>query len=228
MLSGPAPINTSVERKSIWTIPNLILAQMEILRQGDRDDRLRPFSALARAGIQDNGRQDMTQAEHASQAGGRTHRASLLRLRIRPRAREVRRARHWFRWCLQDWHDDTAAAAESVFAEVAANAVRHGRGRVTVTVQVLRGAVRCHVRDASWRRPRRLTGWWPELEEGRGMVIVAALADDWGVRRRLLGKTVWFEVRDPGLTPAGLTGAPSSDLEGASPSRDSLRQPAAP
>ena len=170
----------------------------------------------------------MTQAQRASQAGGPTYRAALLRLRIRPRAREVRRARHWFRWCLRDWRDDVATDAESIFAEVAANAVRHGRGRVTVTVQVLRGAVRCHVRDASWRRPQRLTGWYPELEEGRGMVIIAALADDWGVRRRLLGKTVWFEVRDPDLSSADLTGVPSPDLEGASPRSDSLRQPAAP
>jgi len=168
----------------------------------------------------------MTQARQATSAG--THRASPLRLRIRPQAREIRRARHWFRWCLQDWHEDIAATAESIFAEVAANAVRHGRGRVTVTVQVLRTGVRCHVRDGSWRRPQRQTGWYPELEEGRGMVIVAALADAWGVRRRLLGKTVWFEVRDPSLAAAELARPPSPDLEGASSSRDSLRQPAAP
>jgi anti-sigma regulatory factor (Ser/Thr protein kinase) len=170
----------------------------------------------------------MTHAKHATLAGGRTYRASLLTLRIRPRAREIRRARHWFRWCLRDWHEDGAAAAESIFAEIAANAVRHGRGRVTVTVQVRRAAVRCNVRDASWRRPRRLTGWFPELEEGRGMVIVAALADDWGVRRRLLGKTVWFEVRDPRSPRAGRTAAPTPDLEGGSPRSDSLRQPATP
>jgi hypothetical protein len=29
------------------------------------------------------------------------------------------------------------------------------------------------------------------------MVIIAALADRWGVRRHLLGKTVWFEIRVP-------------------------------
>lgn len=136
----------------------------------------------------------MTQAEHVSLATDRVPRASSLRLQTPHGAREVHQARHWFRGCLRTWPDDDAVTAEAVFAEVAANAVRHGRGRVIVTVQLSRGAVRCDIRDGSWRVPRRLVPWHPEREDGRGMMIIAALADDWGVRRHLLGKTVWFEV----------------------------------
>jgi hypothetical protein len=36
----------------------------------------------------------------------------------------------------------------------------------------------------------------PELESGRGLAIVAALADDWGTERLPgSGKMVWAEVR---------------------------------
>jgi anti-sigma regulatory factor (Ser/Thr protein kinase) len=144
----------------------------------------------------------MSQAERAAVATDQPSRSSL-RIRMAPRPQEVSQVRHWFRDCLQNWPGDGAAAAEAVFAEVAANAVRHGRGRVTVTVQVSGEAVRCDIRDGSWRAPR-LAGWHPELEDGRGMVIITALAHNWGVRRHLLGKTVWFEIRTlawPGKNP---------------------------
>jgi anti-sigma regulatory factor (Ser/Thr protein kinase) len=118
-----------------------------------------------------------------------------LRLTIPPHAQEVGRARQWFRSCLRAWHADGAAAAEAVFAEVAANAVRHGRGRVTMTVQLSPAGVRCDIRDSGWRSPRVVAARRPDLEHGRGMIIIATLADSWGVRRHLRGKTVWFEVR---------------------------------
>jgi anti-sigma regulatory factor (Ser/Thr protein kinase) len=138
----------------------------------------------------------MSQAEHVALAADRTSRTPL-RLRIPPRAQEVGRARHWFRGCLGTWQEEGVAVAEAVFAEVAANAVRHGRGRVTVTVQLSQRAVRCDIRDSGWRSPRFLAARLPELEHGRGMVIIAALADNWGVRRHLMGKTVWFEILAP-------------------------------
>jgi anti-sigma regulatory factor (Ser/Thr protein kinase) len=140
----------------------------------------------------------MTHAEHAVRARVRNQRAAPDRLRIRCRPEDVSRARHWFRRCLHGWPDDDIATAESVFGEVAANAVQHGRGRITVTVALAGSDLRCEVSDGSWRRPRCLTGGSPDNEFGRGMIIVAALADDWGVRRHLRGKTIWFDVRSPG------------------------------
>jgi anti-sigma regulatory factor (Ser/Thr protein kinase) len=140
----------------------------------------------------------MSQAEQAALVGRWALRPAPLRLTIQPRPAEVSQARHWFRWCLRDWAEDGVTVAESVFAEVAANAVQHGHGRVTVSVRRWPQAVHCDVRDASWQRPHRLLGWHPDLEHGRGMVIVAALADSWGVRRCVRGKNVWFEVRATG------------------------------
>lgn len=157
----------------------------------------------------------MTKAQHASPeakaAASPAHvpagRGTPLTLRIPRRPEEVQRARHWFRSCLRDWHDDDAAAAESIFAEVAANAFRHSRGQITVTVRLSPRAVRCDVRDSSWRRPRRMSGQDLELEDGRGMLIVTALADAWGVRRHLPGKTVWFELHAR-IPPEGSVPAP--------------------
>jgi anti-sigma regulatory factor (Ser/Thr protein kinase) len=120
-----------------------------------------------------------------------------LRMRIQRQARDVGRARRWLRACLRHLPAPVTDAAEAVFAEVAANAVRHGRGRITVTVELAEGTVRCAVRDAGWRVPRPAGPWRPDLEDGRGMLIVAALADRWGVRRHLRGKTVWFEIPVP-------------------------------
>jgi anti-sigma regulatory factor (Ser/Thr protein kinase) len=90
---------------------------------------------------------------------------------------------------------DVTANVESVFAEVAANAVAHGRGHIRVTVTVTPHFVRCDIRDRGWRAPERPSLWRPGAETGRGMTIVCALADAWGVRRHVLGKTVWFVVR---------------------------------
>jgi anti-sigma regulatory factor (Ser/Thr protein kinase) len=138
----------------------------------------------------------MSQVEHAAQIGD-GFLGAPLRMRFQPRPQDVGRARRWFRTCLRQLPTVDADAAEAVFAEVAANAVRHGRGRVTVTVEFLGTAVRCAVRDGGCRVPQLTTVWRPDLEDGRGMVIIEALAERWGVRRHLLGKTVWFEIRVP-------------------------------
>lgn len=138
----------------------------------------------------------MSQGAHAApRAGGMS--GSALRMRIRPRSREVGKARHWFRAVLRDLPGDDADAAEAVFAEIASNAVQHGRGKVTVTVLLLGSTVHCAVRDGGWRLPRLRPPWRPDVEHGRGMMIVAALASDWGIHRHLRGKTVWFDVRVP-------------------------------
>jgi anti-sigma regulatory factor (Ser/Thr protein kinase) len=147
----------------------------------------------------------MSQTEHAALIGDGFLGAPLRR-RFEPRPQDVGRARHWFRACLRQLPAVDADAAEAVFAEVAANAVRHGRGRVTVTVEFLGTAVRCAIRDGGWRVPQLTSAWRPDLEDGRGMVIIEALADRWGVRRHLLGKTVWFEIRVPARPRSARTG----------------------
>nr|WP_236058432.1 ATP-binding protein [Streptomyces sabulosicollis] len=35
----------------------------------------------------------------------------------------------------------------------------------------------------------------PDDESGRGLAIVDALAEAWGIRERVVGKTVWARIR---------------------------------
>jgi anti-sigma regulatory factor (Ser/Thr protein kinase) len=57
------------------------------------------------------------------------------------------------------------------------------------------GRLRLSVTDASDTLPV-LREAAPEDESGRGLPLVAALADDWGAEPRAcgIGKTVWFEL----------------------------------
>lgn len=85
---------------------------------------------------------------------------------------------------------DTVALLVS---EVATNALVHGSGEVQVRVAARGAVVRVEVADDSPQMPRpRAAGL---LEEGgRGLALVASLADGWGVERQGVGKIVWFEV----------------------------------
>ncbi|MBT2452217.1 ATP-binding protein [Streptomyces sp. ISL-43] len=103
---------------------------------------------------------------------------------------------------LHDWGipDRTGLSEDAglLVAELAANAVTHGRvpGRdFELRVSLLPGALRIEVSDA--RRDRRpvVRPHEYQAEAGYGMRIVDAVAADWGVRDRLIGKTVWAELR---------------------------------
>lgn len=88
---------------------------------------------------------------------------------------------------------ECAQAADLMTSEVVTNAILYGRGRITLGVQVDSRRCRVEVGDEARRRPR-VQGADESAEGGRGMLIVDALASDWGVTDRPTGKTVWFEV----------------------------------
>ncbi|MEU8653729.1 ATP-binding protein [Streptomyces sp. NPDC048737] len=56
------------------------------------------------------------------------------------------------------------------------------------------GTVRIEVADACEKRRPKSRRSEPEAGSGRGLLIVEALADKWGVEDRDLGKTVWAEL----------------------------------
>ncbi|MFG2432090.1 ATP-binding protein [Streptomyces sp. NPDC048590] len=105
--------------------------------------------------------------------------------------------------------------AALVVAELAANAVTHGRvpGRdFELNLTWLHGSsLRIEVSDTRGERslpaPGRLGRPYPDAECGRGLLLVEAMADRWSVQERLpAGKTVRAEldlrrpVRAPRLT----------------------------
>ncbi|WP_338699089.1 ATP-binding protein [Streptomyces sp. Q6] len=102
---------------------------------------------------------------------------------------------------LAEWKRQSPEA-EHVVAELAANAVRHGRVpgrdfRLTLTLDAAR-TLRIEVADARPDRvPRRRQ---PDDEGGRGLLIVASYADRWGVTSGDTAaphKTVWAELDAP-------------------------------
>jgi anti-sigma regulatory factor (Ser/Thr protein kinase) len=94
---------------------------------------------------------------------------------------------------------------ELIVAELAANAITHGRvpGRdaeLRLTRQDGEGQVRVEVSDVRGERLPVPAGddRGPLADGGRGLTLVAALAKEWGVRERpgAPGKTVWAVVTD--------------------------------
>ncbi|MDT0547784.1 ATP-binding protein [Streptomyces lonegramiae] len=92
----------------------------------------------------------------------------------------------------------SAQVALLVLSELTTNAVRHGRVpgryyevRIAYDAEKLIGI---EVTDPGDGLPV-ITDATPEAESGRGLAIVAAFAEAWGVRERVVGKTVWAQVR---------------------------------
>lgn len=104
---------------------------------------------------------------------------------------------------LADWGLPFPDAAQ-VVAELAANAVTHGRvpgRRFRLALTAAGGTLRIEVSDtrAECGPPPTAELPSPEAESGRGMALVAALADRWGVRVGPVPlKTVWAEIGPPG------------------------------
>ncbi|MEU0893049.1 ATP-binding protein [Streptomyces massasporeus] len=100
---------------------------------------------------------------------------------------------------LDEWGEAYEAAAQ-VVAELASNAVLHGRVpgrdfRLTLRLRADR-TLRIEVTDARGDRMPRLPG--PVAQDaagGRGLLIVSACAHRWGVVETVAhGKTVWAEL----------------------------------
>ena len=90
----------------------------------------------------------------------------------------------------------------AVLAELVGNAVRHadplpgGVVRVAwrLCPSVDSALVELRVTDGGSLAQPRIRPIDPEATDGRGLSIVAALADRWGVERDGLGQSVWAEV----------------------------------
>jgi anti-sigma regulatory factor (Ser/Thr protein kinase) len=97
---------------------------------------------------------------------------------------------------------DLVEPAAACTAELAANAVLHARGRFHVSVTQTSSGVRIEVADFAndiLPTPTPTVGTAADLtaasRTGRGLQIVAALADRWGIERRPESKSVWVELR---------------------------------
>ncbi|WP_419249236.1 ATP-binding protein [Streptomyces luteogriseus] len=127
-------------------------------------------------------------------------------MRFTSTPRGARLARRLVSHRLHDWgHPYTTPVNETltlITAELTANAVRHGHvpGRdFHLQLTLAEGTFRVEVTDTRAEKQPPSTPPAPDStsESGRGLLLVAALADDWGVspRRAAPGKTVWADLR---------------------------------
>lgn len=85
----------------------------------------------------------------------------------------------------------------TVVSEVVTNAILHARTTFCVSVTVDETAIRVDVQDGSADVPV-LKLYDPSAATGRGLQIIDAMADRWGVSMQPSGKTVWFEMERAG------------------------------
>ncbi|ARF73063.1 hypothetical protein B7C62_12895 [Kitasatospora albolonga] len=153
----------------------------------------------------------MAHVEQGDQSGQGAQGDEVVR-RWKRHPQVVRLARAGLRTALAGWGLGAIEGdALLVLSELLTNSVRHAGGsswREVETRFLLRdGGLRVEVHDASSRLPRPGAPRW-EAEGGRGLLVVAAVADDWGCGdRNGPGKYVWAElaprpaVDEPGRKP---------------------------
>lgn len=106
-------------------------------------------------------------------------------------------------WGLSEIEQDAALCT----AELATNAILHSRTNFTISVRKIPGGIRVDVQDD---RPDLTPVVVPTSLEpldtgatGRGLMLVAAIAQRWGYFTTDVAKTVWFELsRDPNDEPS--------------------------
>jgi len=118
-------------------------------------------------------------------------------------------------------------------SELVTNAVLHARTELTVTLELRDGRVRIGVTDRS-QAPATLRHYQADAMTGRGLGVVAALSDRWGISAAPDGKVVWAEVvagdqprQETTSRPPDLRDAPPASPGGGQGTR-TVRFPAVP
>ncbi|WP_447036343.1 PAS domain S-box protein [Streptomyces sp. DSM 118878] len=102
--------------------------------------------------------------------------------------------RHFLEEKLKEWDlTELADSALLLASELLTNGVRHAQGPLHLRVWHSVRELGVEITDHSAPRPRARLAESTE-EDGRGLVLVDALADAWGTRPDPVGKTVWFTL----------------------------------
>jgi serine/threonine-protein kinase RsbW len=119
-------------------------------------------------------------------------------LQLAPRSDAAAIARRFVHDNRDHLDPEIIANAQLLVSEIVTNAVRHGAGEITLTVRLDPPGIGVAVSDSSDRLPVMRDTLPPDDQaSGRGLVIVDALASQWGVSPLFPppGKTVWFDLR---------------------------------
>jgi anti-sigma regulatory factor (Ser/Thr protein kinase) len=122
----------------------------------------------------------------------------------------VTAARLFVRDRLGDQARETLEAAEVMTSELASNCVRHAGTDFELVID-LREQIRIEVSDHGRGRPTRLSPS-PREPSGRGLLIVEAMSEAWGVIPTAAGKTVWFTLPHARASSEGFAPAARGSL----------------
>ena len=122
--------------------------------------------------------------------------ADLRATKLPPDAASVPAARRFTTDAVIDLGAEEAAGeAQLLVSELATNAVVHARSPIRLTVLRDGDCVRVEVRDDDPHLPTLPSSMPPVTATGgRGILLVDAMATDWGVNANEKGKTIWFEL----------------------------------
>ncbi|MBO0870455.1 MAG: ATP-binding protein [Micromonosporaceae bacterium] len=127
--------------------------------------------------------------------------AGERQLRVEPHPGATGAARRFVSRALHDWQVPDPWPILLASHELVANALRHARTPALLRIRHRDGRVRIEVADTDPRAPCRIPEPDPMAPSGRGLLIVALLADRWGVELAATGKTIWAEVPVTPATP---------------------------
>ncbi|MGW2486870.1 SpoIIE family protein phosphatase [Streptomyces sp. NPDC001606] len=118
---------------------------------------------------------------------------------LAPEPTVVSQARHLADDQLAAWGlSEAAFTTELMVSELVTNAIRYGRPPIRLRLIHQNSTLICEVYDASGTTPHMRRARIFD-EGGRGLLLVAQLADRWGTRHDRIGKTVWAEQNLTGL-----------------------------
>lgn len=140
---------------------------------------------------------------HVMLAAGGSPDEPVFKLPLAATADAVREARAMVRRLVDGWGlSPLVETAELCASELATNAVLHAGSPVLLVVALLPESVRVEVEDEAPGplTPGPLGG---DAESGRGLAIVDAMTECWGVDQHPAGKSVWFELRRPDVPSDG-------------------------
>ncbi|WP_345710455.1 ATP-binding protein [Kineococcus glutinatus] len=104
-------------------------------------------------------------------------------------------------WCARrSLDEDSVDTLLLLTAELVTNAVLYGRSEVAVSLAATARQVRLSVADENTRLPQRRDPD-PDALNGRGLLLVEALAERHGIDVSPVGKVVWCDVEVAGSLP---------------------------
>lgn len=119
------------------------------------------------------------------------------RLRLEHGIRAPGHARRWIVQRCHEWHCDALAdAAALIVSELVTNVFLHARTDCLIHAAFDHPTLTVTVTDGDDQELSAQPPSTTVAEDGRGLSIVAALADVWGIQHSDGTKTVWFRLSD--------------------------------